>query len=76
MDRNQKMKIYNFLDKHPKLKANLVKPYRKMMKKYTTNEEVEYNQWIIQNEPNVKELRKQKRHKFAYQPKISIVVPL
>lgn len=73
---NQKMKIYNFLDKHPKLKTNLVKPYRKMMKKYTTNEEVDYNQWIIQNEPNAKELRNQKKHKFAYQPKISIVVPL
>ena len=73
---NQKMKIYNFLDKHPKLKTSLVKPYRKMMKKYTTNEEVDYNQWIIQNEPNAKELKNQKRHKFAYQPKISIVVPL
>ncbi len=76
MKLEQKMKIYHFLDKHPSLKTNFVKPYRKMMKKYTTNEETDYNQWIIQNEPNARELAKQKKHKFAYQPKISIVVPL
>ncbi len=76
MNINPKMKIYHFLDNHPTLKKVLVKPYRKWRKKYTTNEETEYNQWIIQNEPNDRELAKQKRHKFINQPKISIVVPL
>ena len=52
MDLNKKMKLYNFLDKHPKLKASLVIPYRKLAKKYTTSEEVDYNKWIIKNEPN------------------------
>ena len=76
MNSDKKMKIYHFLDDHPTLKKVLVKPYRKWRKKYTTNEEIEYNQWIIQNEPSRRELAKQRRHKFAYQPKISIVVPL
>lgn len=76
MDINKKMKIYNFLDKHPKLKLGLVKPYRKIMKKYTTNEETDYNNWIIKNEPNSLELAKQRAHKFKINPKISIVVPL
>lgn len=76
MDLSKKMKIYNFLDQHPFLKKMLVKPYRKIMKKYTTNNEPEYNQWIIKNEPTRKELLKQKKYKFDYNPKISIVVPL
>ena len=35
-----------------------------------------YQTWITQNEPNKKELEKQKKHEFEYQPKISIVVPM
>ena len=76
MNTDQKMKIYHFLDKHPKIKTTLVAPYRKIMKKYTTHDEKDYNQWIIQNEPIARELAKQRKHKFAYQPKISIVIPL
>lgn len=35
-----------------------------------------YQTWIVQNEPADEELENQKKHKFAKQPKISIVVPL
>lgn len=35
-----------------------------------------YQNWISQNEPNETELELQKSHKFAVQPKISIVVPM
>lgn len=76
MEINKKMKLYNFLDKHPTLKKSIVKPYRKIMRKYTTNEEVDYNKWIIKNEPNARELAKQRNCKFKNNPKISIAVPL
>lgn len=76
MDIQQKMKIYHFLDKHPKLKKCLVTPYRKLAQKYTTAEEPEYNQWIIQNEPTRKDLKKQKKYAFEKKYKISVVVPL
>ncbi len=76
MDIQKKMKIYHFLDKHPKLKKCLVKPYRKLAKKYTTPEEPEYNQWIIQNEPKARELKDQKKQVFEKAYKISVVVPL
>lgn len=39
-------------------------------------EKEKYKQWIIQNEPNKEELDKQRNIKFAYTPKISIVIPL
>ena len=76
MQIQQKMKIYHFLDKHPKLKKCLVTPYRKSAQKYTTAQEPEYNQWIIQNEPTFRELKKQKKYLFEDSYKISVVVPL
>lgn len=36
----------------------------------------EYEEWFRRNQPFKSELRKQRRHKFKYMPKISIVVPL
>lgn len=35
-----------------------------------------YYSWIINNEPTKEELEKQKNVKFAYNPKISIIIPL
>lgn len=35
-----------------------------------------YQNWILQNEPKEEELQAQRTVKFAYQPKISIVVPM
>ena len=41
-----------------------------------TSEEIKYEKWIKENEPNREELEKQRNTKFAINPKISIVVPL
>ncbi|MBI3008425.1 MAG: hypothetical protein HYY56_02750, partial [Candidatus Omnitrophica bacterium] len=35
-----------------------------------------YQQWIMQNEPAIKELNLQQNHQFKIQPSISIVVPV
>ena len=45
-------------------------------KKNNKSEEELYKIWIAQNEPNDKELGKQRKTKFGYEPKISIVVPM
>ena len=44
--------------------------------KFVTKEQQNYKSWIKKNEPNEKELEKQKAHKFEYEPKISIIVPM
>lgn len=36
----------------------------------------EYERWIYLNEPNVKELKEQRKEKFKIAPKISIIVPM
>ena len=50
----------------------------KMISKVKTasTREIPYQKWIIRHLPGNKELEKQIREKFDYQPKISIVVPL
>ena len=50
----------------------------KMVSKVKTasTREIPYQKWIIRHLPSNKELEKQRREKFDYQPKISIVVPL
>ena len=50
----------------------------KMISKVKTasTREIPYQKWIIRHLPGNKELEKQRREKFDYQPKISIVVPL
>ena len=35
-----------------------------------------YQKWILQNEPNEEELQTQKKTKFPYEPKISLIVPM
>ncbi|MEI3394912.1 MAG: glycosyltransferase [Clostridia bacterium] len=49
--------------------------YTKYFAKYSEEERI-YKKWIDQNEPNKKELEKQREHKFEIKPKISIVVPV
>lgn len=41
-----------------------------------TSEEDLYKLWIMINEPNKKEIKRQRRTKFKIKPKISIIVPL
>lgn len=44
--------------------------------KTASTREIPYQKWIVRHLPGSKELEKQRRTKFDYQPKISIVVPL
>lgn len=55
-------------------KALLVKSVRKLSE--VTNRPVEYSKWLVQHLPGASELEKQRRTKFAWEPKISLVVPL
>ena len=50
----------------------------KMISKVKTasTREIPYQKWILRHLPGNKELERQRREKFEYQPKISIVVPL
>ena len=50
----------------------------KMVSKVKTasTREIPYQKWIVRHLPGSKELERQRREKFEYQPKISIVVPL
>ena len=50
----------------------------KMVSKVKTasTREIPYQKWIVRHLPGNKELERQRREKFEYQPKISIVVPL
>lgn len=44
--------------------------------KTVSTREIPYPKWIVKHLPGPRELEKQRKTKFAYQPKISIVVPL
>lgn len=44
--------------------------------KTASTREIPYDKWILKHLPTEKELERQRREKFDYQPKISIVVPL
>lgn len=44
--------------------------------KRNKNQSKIYDNWILENEPNEEVLEEQRKHKFNYQPKISIVVPM
>lgn len=55
--------------------------YKKILKHYgqkkiQANISNDYKLWIKNNEPNTDELEKQKKKKFKFSPKISIVVPM
>ena len=57
-------------------RRELVKKICQKCFKAHNEEEYRYQKWIMQNEPNKKELQKQRNHKFKMNPKISILVPL
>lgn len=46
------------------------------IKQLEKEENENYKLWIQENEPNKEELEKQKNSKFAYEPKISVIVPM
>ena len=68
--------------KNFKLLKNSIKLYgfnytfKKIKFFLTGNFENEYGVWIAINEPKKKELEEQRKHKFKYEPKISLVVPM
>lgn len=45
-------------------------------RKIEQEENENYKKWIEENEPNLQELEEQKKHKFDYEPKISVIVPM
>lgn len=55
-------------------KALMVKGIRKLTE--ISNRPVDYGKWLPQHLPSPSELEKQRKTKFAYMPKISLVVPL
>lgn len=48
----------------------------RIVDKLTGRDAITYQAWIKRNIPNKEVLKEQRKHKFAYQPKISIVIPL
>lgn len=48
----------------------------RIIDKLTGRDAITYQAWLKRNIPNKEVLKEQKRHQFAYQPKISIVIPL
>ncbi len=54
----------------------LKKTIERAFVKVTHQDGIEYTNWLKKNQPTEKELQKQKEEKFAYNPKISIVVPM
>ena len=63
------IRLYGFKHAFEKAKFLLTRNFNK-------NDKPEYSAWIDLNEPTQKELDAQKKHKFKYKPKISIIVPM
>ncbi len=65
-------------------KNTIIRGYEKLFKKFFNQAEVKFEKqeqenfltWIKENEPNDNELENQRKHKFEYNPKISIIVPM
>lgn len=69
------MKFEKLLPPNSKRRNVLKSLYEKYITHYS-EEERRYIRWIKNNEPTKKELEEQRKHTFAIQPKISIVVPV
>ncbi len=54
------------------VKATLLR----MVDKITRRDSISYNAWLKRHYPTKAVLKQQRQHEFAYQPKISIVIPL
>lgn len=73
---NKLKKIINYVRMYGFIRA-LKKIYRKIcIYKTYSNLNSNYDLWIKNNEPNDKELLKQEKYKFEYNPKISILIPM
>jgi len=60
-------------------KYGLIVTFKKIFARIFKNNKVQnksYDEWILEHEPNSQELEAQRGHKFDYNPKISIVVPM
>lgn len=66
------IKRYGILRTIKKIFARILKRNKRNSK---SDKEI-YQKWILQNEPDEKQLELQKKHKFEIEPKISIVVPM
>lgn len=69
------MCIDKMLPRGSKRREIIKKIYVKLFSRYSEEERI-YRKWIKQNEPTKKQLKEQKKTKFEYEPKISIVVPV
>ncbi len=69
-------KAINYLKKYGLKK--FIKHYKEKIKNLNVFSSLngEYKEWIKNNEPNEKELEKQRKYKFKINPKISIVIPM
>ena len=59
----------------------LIKTIKELKNIISGNVEIEdinktYQEWIAHNEPSNEEIEKQRNHKFEYEPKISLMVPM
>ncbi len=69
------MNINKLMPIGSKRREFIKKIYVEFFQKYSQEEKI-YKKWITKNEPNKKELNKQKQTQFKQSPKISIVVPV
>lgn len=69
------MCIDKILPRNSKRRNVIKKIYTSFFSKCSKEERI-YKRWIEENEPNKKELEKQKNTKFEVEPKISIIVPI
>lgn len=69
------MCIDKILPRNSKRRNVIKKIYTSFFSKCSKEEKI-YKRWIEENEPNKKELEKQKNTKFEVEPKISIIVPI
>ena len=49
---------------------------KRMGEKLLKKDSITYKAWLLKNQPNERTLENQKKYHFAYEPKISIIVPL
>ena len=69
------MNLDKLLPQNSKRRKIARKIYNRFFKKYNA-EEMMYKKWIMNNEPNKKQLKEQRNKEFKINPKISIIVPV
>jgi len=56
------------------VQENALEAHKIVFKEHVRRTQVDYNQWIAQNEPTDSELKSQRSHKFVYTPTISLLL--